>query len=87
MSVVYRFIDIAKCLSKYADFDPHLHSVPPLGMTPVETNLDLSCQKTINFLCYDVLFGVVRVTLQGHSPTASIALSTTRFFGRTVCNS
>ena len=37
VSIVYRFRDIAGYLSKLADFNPpHLHLVPPQGVTPVE---------------------------------------------------
>jgi len=36
-SVLYHFRDIAGYLSKVADFDPpHLHLVPPWGVTPVD---------------------------------------------------
>jgi len=44
---LYLFRDIAGYLSKVADFDPpHLHSVPPLGVTPVEFRGYLWLQKT-----------------------------------------
>ena len=47
MSIFYRFRDIAGYLSKVDDFDPtHLHSAPPLGVTPVEFRGDLWLQKT-----------------------------------------
>ena len=47
MSIFYRFRDIAGYLSKVADFDPpHLHLVPPQGVTPVEFRGDLWLQKT-----------------------------------------
>ena len=47
MSILYRFRDIAGYWSKVADFDPpHLHSVPPQGVTPVEFRGDLWHQKT-----------------------------------------
>jgi len=46
-SILYRFRDIAGYLSKVADFDPpHLHLVPPYGVTPVEFRGDLWRQKT-----------------------------------------
>ena len=46
-SILYRFRDIAGYLSKVADFDPpHLHLVPPQGVTPVEFRGDLWLQKT-----------------------------------------
>jgi len=46
-SILYRFRDMASCLSKVADFDlPHLHSAPPQGMMPVELRGDLWHQKT-----------------------------------------
>ena len=46
-SILYRFRDIASCLSKVADFDPpHLHSAPPQGVTTVEFRGDLWRQKT-----------------------------------------
>ena len=46
-SVLYRFRDIAGYLWKVADFDPpHLHLVPPQGVTPVEFCEDLQHQKT-----------------------------------------
>ena len=36
-SILYRFRDTARYLSKFADFTiPHLHLAPPLGMTPSE---------------------------------------------------
>jgi len=42
----YRFWDIAGYLSKVADFDPpHLHLVPPYGVTPVEFRGDLWSQS------------------------------------------
>ena len=44
---LFRFRDIAGYLSKVADFDPpHLHLVPPYGVTPVEFRGDLRRQKT-----------------------------------------
>ena len=47
MSDLYRFRDIAGYLWKVADFDPpHLHLVPPQGVTPVEFRGDLWHQKT-----------------------------------------
>jgi len=47
VSIFYRFRDIAGYLSKVADFDsPHLHLVPPYGVTPVEFRGDLWRQKT-----------------------------------------
>jgi len=47
MRLSYRFRDIARYLSKVADFDPpHLHLVPPQGVTPVEFRGDLWRQKT-----------------------------------------
>ena len=40
-------IDIDGYLLKVADFDPpHLHLVPPYGVTPVEFRGDLWCQET-----------------------------------------
>jgi len=46
-SILYRFRDIACYLLKVADFDPpHLHLVPPYGVTPVEFRGDLWHQKT-----------------------------------------
>ena len=46
-SILYRFRDIAGYLWKVADFDPpHLHLVPPYGVTPVEFRGDLWHQKT-----------------------------------------
>jgi len=47
VSIFYLFRDIAGYLSKVADFDPpHLHLVPPYGVTPVEFRGDLWRQKT-----------------------------------------
>jgi len=47
VSIFRRFRDIAGYLWKVADFDsPHLHLVPPLGVTPVEFRGDLWRQKT-----------------------------------------
>ena len=47
VSILYRFRDIAGYLSKVADFDPpHLHLVPPQGVTPVEFRGDLWHHKT-----------------------------------------
>jgi len=47
VSILYRFRDIADYLSKVVDFDPpHLHLVPPQGVTPVEFRGDLWRQKT-----------------------------------------
>jgi len=47
VSIFYRFRDIAGYLSKVGDFDPpHLHLVPPKGVTPVEFRRDLWHQKT-----------------------------------------
>ena len=50
VSIFYRFRDVAGYLSKVADFDPpHLHLVPPQGVTPVEFRGDLWHQKTTVF--------------------------------------
>ena len=36
-SILYRFRDTASYLFKFANFDlPHIHVVPPLGVTPFE---------------------------------------------------
>ena len=46
-SILYRFRDIARYLSKVDDFDPpHLHLAPLQGVTPVEFRGDLWLQKT-----------------------------------------
>jgi len=46
-SILYRFRDIASYLLKVADFDPpHLHLVPPQGVTLVEFRGDLRRPKT-----------------------------------------
>jgi len=60
--IFYRFRDIAVYLSKVADFDPpHLHLVPPYGVTPVEFRGDLWHQKT---RVPGLLCGVVCVILR-----------------------
>ena len=47
VSIFYRFRDITGYLSKVADFDPpHLHLVPPQGVTPVEFRGNLWRQET-----------------------------------------
>jgi len=62
VSIFYRFRDIAVYLSKVADFDPpHLHLVPPYGVTPVEFRGDLWHQKT---RVPGLLCGVVCVILR-----------------------
>ena len=66
MRLSYRFRDIARYLSKVADFDPpHLHLVPPQGVTPVEFRGDLWHQKTrvpglsCGVVCVVLRFGVL----------------------------
>jgi len=45
--MLYRFRNIASCLSKVANFDPlHLHLAPPQGVIPVKFRGDLWLQKT-----------------------------------------
>jgi len=62
VSIFYRFRDIAVYLSKVADFDPpHLHLVPPYGVTPVEFRGDLWHQK---IRVPSLLCGVVCVILR-----------------------
>jgi len=47
VSILYRFRDIAGYLWRVANFDPpHMHLVPPWGVTPVEFRGDLWHQKT-----------------------------------------
>ena len=61
-SIQYRFRDIAGYLWKVADFDPpHLHLVPPQGVTPVEFRGHLWHEKT---RVPGVSFGVVYVILR-----------------------
>jgi len=47
VSIFYRFRAIAGYLSEVADFDPpHLHLMPPQGVTPVKFRGDIWHQKT-----------------------------------------
>ena len=57
-SILYRFRDIASYLWKVADYDPpHLHLVPPYGVTPVEF-LEIFGSRKLKSLGYRVVLFV-----------------------------
>jgi len=65
VSILYRFRDIARNLSKVADFDPaHLHLAPQQGVIPVEFRGDLWQQKTsVPGLSCGVVYVILRLAV------------------------
>ena len=91
-SILYRFRDTARHLSKFVDFTlPHLHLAPPLGVTPFEFRKyfrqhkarvpGLSCGVICMVLCIAVLIQYRLVTdtqTDRHMTTANTTLTQRR---------
>lgn len=87
-SILYSFRDTASYLSKISDLTPpHLHSAPPLGVTPAEFRrylwhqktrvLGLSCSVLRVIVCLAVLVEL-RLVTDRHRPIAYTALAQRR---------